>query len=83
MDFLRICAIFCRYWTCSFSGRNNQAIGPRLSAIFSFFYIPILFAKWELRRNNQAIGAKVVCIFTFSQYNFLIRTPLIPFLPAA
>ena len=35
MDFLRICAIFCRYWTCSFSGRNNQAIGPRLSAIFT------------------------------------------------
>ena len=29
-------AIFCRYWTCSFSGRNNQAIGPRLSAIFTF-----------------------------------------------
>ena len=26
-------AIFCRYWTCTFSGRNNQAIGPRLSAI--------------------------------------------------
>ena len=36
--FLRICAIFCRYWTCTFSGRNNQAIGPRLSAIFTFFY---------------------------------------------
>ena len=36
--FLRICAIFCRYWTCSFSGRNNQAIGPRLSAIFTFFF---------------------------------------------
>ena len=35
--FLRICAIFCRYWTCSFSGRNNQAIEPRLSAIFTFF----------------------------------------------
>ena len=31
-------AIFCRYWTCSFSGRNNQAIGPRLSAIFTFFH---------------------------------------------
>ena len=36
--FLRICAIFCRYWTCTFSGRNNQAIGPRLSAIFTFFF---------------------------------------------
>ena len=34
-NILRICAIFCRYWTCSFSGRNNQAIGPRLSAIFT------------------------------------------------
>ena len=28
-------AIFCRYWTCTFSGSNNQAIGPRLSAIFT------------------------------------------------
>ena len=44
MDLLRICAIFCRYWTCSFSGRNNQAIGPRLSAIFTYFYIPIMLA---------------------------------------
>ena len=35
IDFLRICAIFCRYWTCTFSGRNNQAIGPRVSAIFT------------------------------------------------
>ena len=37
-DFLRICAIFCRYWTCSFSCRNNQAIGPRLSAIFAYSF---------------------------------------------
>ena len=28
-------AIFCRYWTCTFSGRNDQAIGPRSSAIFT------------------------------------------------
>ena len=35
IDFLRICAIFCRYWTCTFSGRNDQAIGPRSSAIFT------------------------------------------------
>ena len=39
-------AIFCRYWTCSFPGRNNQAIGPRLSAIFTFLssvfsYLPM------------------------------------------
>ena len=26
--------------------------------------------------------AEVVCIFTFSQYNCLLHTPLIPFLPA-
>ena len=31
-------AIFCRYWTCTFSCRNNQAIGPRLSAIFTFLF---------------------------------------------
>ena len=38
-------AIFCRYWTCTFSGRNNQAIGaevvchfhPTLSVILSAF----------------------------------------------
>ena len=29
-------AIFCCHWGSSFSGRNNQAIGPRLSAIFTF-----------------------------------------------
>ena len=34
-------AIFCRYWTCTFSCRNNQAIGLRLSA-FSPFYIVLL-----------------------------------------
>ena len=43
--FLRICAIFCRYWTCSFSGRNNQAIGPRLSAIFTFFFTMQSYGK--------------------------------------
>ena len=35
MVFFAHCAIFCRYWTCTFSCRNNQAIGPRLSAIFT------------------------------------------------
>ena len=35
MDFMRICAIFCCHWGSTFSGRNNQAIGPRLSAIFT------------------------------------------------
>ena len=34
-------AIFCRYWTCTFSCRNNQAIGLRLSA-FSPSYIVLL-----------------------------------------
>ena len=43
--FLRICAIFCRYWTCTFSGRNNQAIGPRLSAIFTFFFTMQSYGK--------------------------------------
>ena len=43
--FLRICAIFCRYWTCTFSGRNNQAIGTRLSAIFTFFFTMQSYGK--------------------------------------
>ena len=38
-------AIFCRYWTCTFSCRNNQAIGPRLSAIFTLLFIHISFTK--------------------------------------
>ena len=31
-------AIFCCHWGSTFSGRNNQAIGPRLSAIFTYFF---------------------------------------------
>ena len=31
-------AIFCRYWTCSFSCRNNQAIGAEVVCIFTFFH---------------------------------------------
>ena len=31
-------AIFCRYWTCTFSCRNNQAIGAEVVCIFTFFY---------------------------------------------
>ena len=54
--FAHLRIFFCRYWTCSFSGRNNQAIGPRLSAIFTFFYIPILFAEWQWKlRQEKAI----------------------------
>ncbi len=30
-------AIFCRYWTCTFSRRNNQAIGAEVVCIFTFF----------------------------------------------
>ena len=33
-------AIFCRYWTCSFSRRNNQAIEAEVVCIFTFFYMP-------------------------------------------
>ena len=33
-------AIFCRYWTCSFSCRNNQAIEAEVVCIFTFFYMP-------------------------------------------
>ena len=71
-DFLRICAIFCRYWTCSFSCRNNQAIGPRLSAFSPYFYILILFAKWQwkLRRKMHknfcltSLWGKILIVFS-------------------
>ena len=49
-------AIFCRYWTCSFSGRNNQAIGPRLSAIFS--YLQCQIRKFVI--NHDQSGSKGV-----------------------
>ena len=45
--FCAFCAIFCRYWTCSFSGRNNQAIGPRLSAIFTSL-------KYQIRKFDNS-----------------------------
>ena len=32
-------AIFCRYWTCSFSCRNNQAIGAEVVCIFTYLSI--------------------------------------------
>ena len=56
MDFLRICAIFCRYWTCSFSGRNDQAIGPRSSAIFT--EIRKIILKFVIR--NQELSTVTV-----------------------
>ena len=52
MDFLRICAIFCRYWTCSFSCRNNQAIGPRLSAIFTLFLFPYFVCQMAMGTSH-------------------------------
>ena len=38
-------AIFCRYWTCSFSCRNNQAIGGRGCLHFLFLLYPIFVYK--------------------------------------
>ena len=54
-EFLRICAIFCRYWTCTFSCRNNQAIGAEVVCIFTFFYIPFLFAKWQWELHRKIL----------------------------
>ena len=50
----------CRYWTCSFYGRNNQAIGPRLSAFSPYFYILILFAKWQWKLRSKIL--KNICM---------------------
>ena len=38
----------------AFSCRNNQAIGAEVVCIFTFFYIPYLFAKWQwiLRKKS-------------------------------
>ena len=46
-------AIFCRYWTCTFSGRNDQAIGPRSSAIFTSL------SMLSLRSKSQKICDKI------------------------
>ena len=47
-------AIFCRYWTCTFSCRNNQAIGPRLSAFSPSFISHICCVP----RSNGNIAQK-------------------------
>ena len=47
-------AIFCRYWTCTFSCRNNQAIGPRLSAIFTFLFIPFFVSQIVMDTSQKA-----------------------------
>ena len=41
-------AIFCRYWTCSFSGRNNQAIGAEVVCIFTFFMNNSIILKFVI-----------------------------------
>ncbi len=71
--FLRICAIFCRYWTCSFSGRNNQAIGPRLSAIFTFFFSLQSYEKdfWHCHLLSLFVTfchLSANCYFTMQSY---------------
>ena len=56
-------AIFCRYWTCSFSCRNNQAIGAEVVCIFSFFISHICLQNGNGRSATLFIfvfrGAKV------------------------
>ena len=47
-------AIFCRYWTCTFSCRNNQAIEPRLSAIFTFLFIPFFASQIVMDTSQKA-----------------------------
>ena len=43
-------AIFCRYWTCTFSGRNNQAIGAEVVCHFHLTLIRVIFVKMDWRR---------------------------------
>ena len=50
-------AIFCRYWTCTFSCRNNQAIGAEVVCIFTFFYMPNGNGNKKCRNSHQRIAA--------------------------
>ena len=50
-------AIFCRYWTCTFSCRNNQAIGPRLSAFSPSFIYRMAMRTKKCRNSHQRIAA--------------------------
>ncbi len=50
-------AIFCRYWTCSFSRRNNQAIEAEVVCIFTFFYMPNGNGNKKCRNSHQRIAA--------------------------
>ena len=47
-------AFLCKYWTCSFSCRNNQAIGPRLSA-----FSPSFISHICLSNCNGYFGRKM------------------------
>ena len=40
-DVFSASAIFCRYWTCSFSGRNNQAIEAEVVCHFHLTFISL------------------------------------------
>ncbi len=47
-------AIFCRYWTCSFSGRNNQAIGAEVVCHFHLL-VYLFIKKYSLIRKLVVI----------------------------
>ena len=63
-DFLRICAIFCRYWTCTFSGSLRNAA-------LSAFEEGAPFMGTALAENRQCIGAEVVCHFHLLVHLFI------------
>ena len=61
-NFMHEVQFYVTYWRSQFSGRNSQAIGPRLSAIFTSFYL-LLFVLF-ISFND----AKIVIIFELNKF---------------
>ena len=53
-------AIFCRYWTCSFSGRNNQAIGAEVVCHFLLFVSMSFVISRFCFRFVEMVAAKIL-----------------------
>ena len=58
--FFARCAIFCRYWTCSFSGRNNQAIGAEVVCHFLLFVSMSFVISRFCFRFVEMVAAKIL-----------------------
>ncbi len=54
-------AIFCRYWTCSFSGRNNQAIGAEV--VCHFHLLSIFLYRIDNIENRVKMAASLAYTF--------------------